>query len=37
MQTVAYSKGWGRHFFYLDDYQRVHAMEMVFVSEPLGK
>jgi hypothetical protein len=37
MQTVAFSKGWGRHFFYLDDTQRINAMEAVFVSEPLGK
>jgi hypothetical protein len=36
MQTLAFTHGWGRHFFYLDDSQRVKAMEMVFVSEPFG-
>jgi hypothetical protein len=37
MQTLAFTHGWGRHFFYLSDTQRVNAMEMVFVSEPMGK
>lgn len=36
MQTLAFTHGWGRHFFFLSDDQRVNAMEMVFVSEPLG-
>ena len=36
VQTIAYSRGWGRHFYYLDDSQRVNAMETVFVSEPFG-
>jgi Na+(H+)/acetate symporter ActP len=37
MQTLAFTHGWGRHFFFLSDIQRVKAMEMVFVSEPLGR
>lgn len=36
MQTLAYSHGWGRHFFYLSDDQRVKAMQAVFVSEPFA-
>ena len=37
MQTLAFTHGWGRHFFFLSDSQKVNAMEMVFVSEPLGR
>jgi hypothetical protein len=36
MQTLAFTHGWGRHFFFLTDEQRVNAMEFVFVSEPFG-
>jgi hypothetical protein len=36
MQTLAFTHGWGRHFFFLTDEQRVNAMEFVFVSEPMG-
>jgi hypothetical protein len=36
MQTLAFTHGWGRHFFFLSDTQRVNAMEMVFVSEPMA-
>jgi hypothetical protein len=37
MQTLAFTHGWGRHFFFLSDTEKVNAMEMVFVSEPLGR
>ncbi|PMD22568.1 hypothetical protein NA56DRAFT_90841 [Hyaloscypha hepaticicola] len=36
MQTLAFTHGWGRHFFFLTDEQRVNAMEFVFVSEPMA-
>ena len=35
--TLSHHFGLGRHFFYLDDYERVKAMEMEFISEPFGK
>ncbi len=35
--TLAHHFGWGRHFFYLTDEERVMSMEMEFISEPVGK
>ncbi|CZR65028.1 related to integral membrane protein PTH11 [Phialocephala subalpina] len=34
--TISHHFGWGRHFFYLDDYKKVTSMEMEFISEPFG-
>ncbi|KAF8849911.1 hypothetical protein BDZ45DRAFT_603606 [Acephala macrosclerotiorum] len=34
--TLSHHFGWGRHFFYLDDYQKVTSMEMEFIAEPFG-